>query len=424
MQPGPTPLRPYSYAAQAAASRANTRPKSDYCLAMEAKQRRSSRSTLPESHPSFSAPLLSSTPSTAMTPERMTSPRVCCGARESQKFSQLMSSAHTRSGKAPTLAQPQPSTSPCSSARQRGSAPKNAPLQENIGSEMLTNEEMNDSTSVLLTQLQHVVVQISGQIVEERRHAWQLQDQVDSLKNVVAEQDAMLDRLSRENELMQQEKVHMWRSHQQELRLSAEAPPRGSPERHKNLSVHTQLPSLATASISAAEVDRCVLAEFDRLPSPFPPPAGGSDYERKNPFDEVSPAVATVLRSLATQVLQHRQPTTRGLDYSGREWRDVQDRGVRRVSDEASVESFSPTHRLPTKDQEKLKVGPARTISSSATHPSQLATQSYRVTTEGLSENRTGASSRAHSESSASVASAIYEEAGTILSDIRARYGL
>ncbi|KPA80033.1 hypothetical protein ABB37_05053 [Leptomonas pyrrhocoris] len=438
MQSGASRFHPSSYAALVAAPGSNPRPKSEYGLAVEARQRRSRHSTPLHNGTFFSSSLRSSTPRTAKTPGQRTSPR-----RPGDPHALNRSPLFVHSVAAPATQSSSPgdahlSTSQFPPARQKDSTTREASRPVNT-STAWPNEALNDSAVALLSELQHVVTQISRQIVDERRHAGHLQDQICSLEEVVTEQDAMLDQLNRENESMQQEKAHIMRLYQQKLRRNVEEQRGGVPKHHEVIHLRSQ-PTFATAApISAAEVDRYVLAEFDRLPSHLSAAAGRGGNRSTDPFDELSPAVTAVLRSLATQVVQLRRSTESEAYYSGRELSDAEDRGDggSSVSSDTHVAPSSTTHSVPTGAEKKSALLPSRAshhspapaaeetcVPDDAARASQMPPKSRLSVTEEPPRNRASAASGARSESSASVDSAVYEDAATILSDIRARYGL
>ncbi|KAL7694896.1 hypothetical protein NQL31_004088 [Lotmaria passim] len=413
-----------SYAAQAAAAPQHpSRPKSTYGLAMEARQQQ--QRWISHNGDSFS-------PSAQTTPQRWR------GTWESPKSPQTTTTSASP-GRAPArtssvLARPAPKhTAP---VQQKGGVSKAKHVEQRVDAEQLS-ATLDEAASSLLSQLQHVVVQISRQIVEERRHAGQLQGQINSLETVVREQDAMLDQLNRENEALQQEKAHAMKSYQHELRRSVEVRRGAASELHGQVSIRAG-PAAATAPISAAAVDRCVCAEFDRWSASTRRdgvPAAAS------PFDEVSPIVASVLRSLAAQLLQLRQ--ARQLECEVEEAGKQLDRdatlktvnspcssdGAATSSLDAHNAPFSSLSRRPrARELDPSKASPPRTAHHSPPEPAAAkcfaASSKQRRAVESAPQSSAPASSRAHSESSASAENAIYEDAATILSDIRARYGL
>lgn len=342
----------------------------------------------------------------------------------------------------------------------------------------LSSAALEASASTLLKQLQQVVVQTSRQVVAERRHATQLHDQIHALEAVVAEQDAMLDQLNRDNEAAQQEKAQLMRSYQQELRRSVEGQ-RGGKETGGSLHAFSSASSAATllaprhnnstekvTRISATAVDQYVVAEFSRVVKSFAlsgihncdddavarrSSGGYGGISHGNPFDGVAPDVAAVLRSLATQVLQLRQTPLATTEVEGNKYAEL-----RPASGSNQVKSNSAESRsvhsgstspvsvektpavpppaaafLPASQNRNLAKPAQPTVSpaSQVDHPSAFhsttAVGARRVSRTSITaEHQKPSQERAVSESSASVDSSVYEDAATILSDIRARYGL
>jgi hypothetical protein len=352
------------------------------------------------------------------------SPRVTSSARSSGVLLERSTPVQSRP----------PPTPPASARRQNGKPIKHTPTKK--ADEMrMSNEVLTASASSLLTQLHQVVVQISQQMIAERRNAGQLEDHIRSLEEVVAEQDGVLEQLRKDNEAMRQEKKIGRRSYQQEL------PRGGVAGQQRGMPSQATTATVVTPYISAAEVDRCVCSEFARLALPFPTSAGGN-VSGMSPFDDVSPTVAAVLRSLATQVLQLRQccqtaGACKGKEHSeprDDEQRDdndsVSSRSGRHTASPASLNSASQhAHAAP-------QAFPFHESSNRADQRSHLTVQrADAILSRAISNNHCDAATktpRGHvaasvptrSDSSTSVDSAIYEDAATILSDIRARYGL
>nr|ACS87836.1 hypothetical protein CDFL6B12_09 [Angomonas deanei] len=431
MQSGPTRFDPNSYAAHVAVSgRSQHRPKSEYGLAVEARQKRMVGTTTTSQ--------TNEKPKPVKAPEQ-TSPQRWGGSSNStaQPPSQRQAPQPSPPLGSSTPRQPAARVSPprrslLSSTSRTQSVPRALTSQPNKDAEDQDEDGLSNSASLLLSQLQRIVVDISRQMVDERRHARHLREHIRTLESAMEEQDVMLQELRRENARATQMAQQQYRP----SRLSAPAP------------------SSSIVAISAAEVDRYVLSEFDRC-SPVALRSGSrAEARRQNPFDDVTPEVAAVLRSLSSQVLQlqrqlyeegNRVPAAADSVEEQEPRRDSVRTGgaidVFRSTSSSSAarggvpSSFSAAHGMGGVPRgNSLR---AEDRSSATTPTSQLP----RSTASRASAERAAApvaaapprlppaesvsaSSPTRSESTASVDRSVYEDAATILSDIRARYGL
>ncbi|KAG5463957.1 hypothetical protein LSCM1_00133 [Leishmania martiniquensis] len=311
-----------------------------------------------------------------------------------------------------------------------------------------SEEDMDDAASGLLLQLQQVVVRVSRQMVDERRRSAQQRQQIQALETIVAEQDAMLDTLREQCDAAQYERAHLPNRHQAELLLRST----GSVQTNQR-SCHSH--GTSEIRISAAHVDSCICAEFHRLSPTYDGPSYPYSW-----FDDVSPIVAAVLRSLATEVLQLRCAARKdeaegGAVSHGKSPAPLHPRAACSPPSESAPKNSTPslipaaTRLAPVADHDRAAVVGSvvprpdvekRTQASlppaaAAIRPNSAPCETAdRINGEkagllgsGLDTRMshvTGAGARTASEASTSVAGSVYEDAASILSDIRARYGL
>lgn len=308
-----------------------------------------------------------------------------------------------------------------------------------------SDDYMDDAASALLSELQQVVVRVSHQMVEERRRAAQQRKQIRALEAIVAEQDAMLDALRTQCDAAQCEKSRLLKSYQQELRWRG-ADPVQAARRSRDIC------GTSGTHVSAAQVDNVVQAEFRRLSTIYEScPFSG--------FDDVSPVVAAVLRSLATQVLQLRGAARNDEAEASDISKDAQPAPVQphatSSSLRASARGTSTSSLMPAFNRsaptdghgkagvadrvtplaalEKRKkasmfaaatAGPNHSPSETAGRTNGEEAELHRVDLDAGRNGDADAAACMASEASASVASSVCEDAASILSDIRARYGL
>lgn len=408
MPSGASNFNPTSYAARLAAAGMSTRPKSDYGIAMAAQQQQQQRRGPSATHKN-DAPAthtLSSRVSQTSSPQRER-PASTGGVQRSPRAGSATNLRREGGGRGPQ------GTSPTAS---ENTAHVLSRVMERSG-------ELDEAASTLLAHLQHTVVDISRHIVAERRCAAQLRQRVESLEAVIQEQEVSLDSLLCENEALRREQAQFGASGDTDRRrrLVSSSSNNSNDNGGGATAIAAYRPGNAS-SLSAAEVDRCVCAEFERLEcfssSSSPSPISGG-YRRPNPFDRVSPDVAAVLRSLATQVVHLRQSAARGDALEGRP-EDYED---------ASEVPVPRTTQHPSALERKQGHNPNRPAAADAVVLPSAASVRGGAGDEAEEEERipaagTFAPLRHPSESSTSVDSAVYEDAATILSDIRARYGL
>lgn len=292
---------------------------------------------------------------------------------------------------------------------------------------------LDESAAALLSELQQAVVSVSRHMVGERHRAAGQREQIAALKAVVAEQDTMLSSLRAEHEAVQRERGELLSQYQLTLRTRAASRP-ASPTPAADRAYTRR-----TRTISAAEVDRCIRAEFCRS-------AAAYESAPSRAFDEASPAVATVLRALATQLLELRLATSNTSAVGSTPQTSPAEHGAR----PSTVVSNSPPPPATHPNVGNAPPAPRQVVAaSSAAHASggparqrpaegarfyspqdpPLDSAAARVTNpdaaaEAAQPSRARTADRGASEASESVSSSIYDDAASILSDIRARYGL
>lgn len=419
-----------SYAALRSSANALRRPKSDYGISLEAKGRSQGKiSNKRTSASSYTA--------AEQTGQHLSSPRwpfVC----------------ETACVKQPTTTAARRTTSLLSTPRgQRTSTPQRgqtSPRGEQHVTITGSDHYMDDAASALLSELQQVVVRVSYQMVEERRCATQQRKQIRALETIVAEQDAMLDALRTQCDAAQCEKSQLLKGYQQELRWRG-ADPAQATRRSSDIC------GTSDTRVSAAQVDTVVLAEFRRL---------STIYESCSfsGFDDVTPIVAAVLRSLATQLLQLRGAARNDEAETRNMSKDAQpapllphaaSSPLRASAPATTASSFMPAfNRSAAPTEDRGKAGVVNRVTSVAVLEKRKKTSTFAaaITQRNHSPSETAgrtngeqadlhcvdvdagtngdaeAAASMASEANASIASSVYEDAASILSDIRARYGL
>ncbi|CAJ1993497.1 hypothetical protein conserved [Leishmania donovani] len=428
MQPG-AEMSCGSYAAFHSLGNALRRPKSDYSISLEARGR--SKKKIP--HKSTSA--------SSYTAVEQTGPH-----RSSPRWSFVRETAGVMQ---PATAVARRTPALLSTPRdQRTPTPQHAqtsPRSEQHVTIAGSDAYMDEAASALLSELQQVVVRVSHQMVEERRRAAQQRKQICALEVIVAEQEAMLDALRAQRDAAQCENSRLLKRYQQKLRWRGADPvqaARRSPD----------ICGTSGTRVSAAQVDNVVQAEFRRLSTISEPcPFSG--------FDDVSPGVAAVLRSLATQVLQLQGAAQKDELEACNISKDAQPAPVQphaaSSSLRASARATSTSSLLPAFNRsapaddhgkagvvdrvtpvaalEKRKkasvfaaatAGPNYSPSERAGHTNGEEAELHCVDLDAGTNGDAHAAACMASEASASVGSSVYEDAASILSDIRARYGL
>ncbi|KAI5691204.1 hypothetical protein MNV84_07907 [Leishmania braziliensis] len=428
MQPGVSEVARGSYRTFHTSASAARRPKTDYGILLEAKRR--SEGTINRKSASTR-----SCAAAEQAGQRLSSPR-WRGVREAGNVIEPTTTWTQRT----TSLLPTP-RGQCTPMLQNG---RTSPRGEQHVGKAVSDEKMDDAASALLSELQQVVVRVSHQMVDERRRAAQQRKQIDTLETIVAEQDAMLDALRTQHNAAQYEKSCRLKCYQNELRCRGvdSVQPKGyNRERCRT----------SEWRISAAQVDDCVCAEFRRL-SPI--------YESSSfsVFDEVSPIIAAVLRSLATQVLQLRcaarenEVKASSLSRGESSFSFQLPAGSAPLvtapavsspsvmlsfnrhapaanrSNASAVDRVKPTMAPETQTKASMSATPA-----AGPHHASLGSASLTNGEEGklfCVDMDTGmnttvrAAARPASEASVSVSNSVCEDAASILSDIRARYGL
>ncbi|KAK7199837.1 hypothetical protein NESM_000031100 [Novymonas esmeraldas] len=387
MQPAGRDAEPGAYARYRAVGSAARRPKSEYGVALEAQRRSAGAAATHGAAPTSSARPGASPP--------LSSPPRWRGTGATARSTTGASPSSARRATTPlrtTSRESHPVAQGRTGAPPHGSRHEAATLDE-CGSD--------DAASLLLGQLQQVVVAVSRQVVDERRRATEQRARVRELEAVVAEQDAMLDDLRRRHDAAQHEKSQLLRVYQLELRQRGAdaAPPSSIPHRSRGGGVGGgAAPQLR---VSAADVDRRVMAEFQRL---APMDAASALVA----FEDASPIVAAVLRSLAAEVLQHggathskaMAPPATSAEFASRLAADSRGSG--------------PTNATQARE-------PIDNVSGRAVgEESQFVREDVQTVVRTPVDRHAAAAS----EKSISVAGSVYEDAASILSDIRARYGL
>ncbi|KAG5488528.1 hypothetical protein JIQ42_00135 [Leishmania sp. Namibia] len=429
MQPNASQTGRGSYATLCTAASAVRRPKTDYGISFEVRRRSEGKNTRwTASHGPYAA--------AEQAVQHLASPR-WGGVRKTANVMQPTTPS--------TRAIPRSLSSPRGQSTSMSQHCLTSPHCEKHVPFAGSDEDMDDAASALLSQLQQVVVRVSHQMVDERRRSAQQRKQIQALETIVAEQDAMLDVLRGQCDAAQYENSRILKSFQEEARR------RGTdfaPTNQRSVGSHC----VSEIRISAAQVDSFVCAEFRRL-SPicesYPP----------SWFDEVSPIVAAVLRSLATEVLQMRYAARNNEAEASAIPHDdppvpLQPCAARSSLDEAAPEPSSPllmpaaNRHAPVAGRDRAGVvdsaPPAATLKSqaqaavspaAATGPSSAPSvtagrinrgkaELLRVDLDDRMKSAAHPGARAVSEASASVTDSVCEDAASILSDIRTRYGL
>ncbi|KAG5489274.1 hypothetical protein GH5_00138 [Leishmania sp. Ghana 2012 LV757] len=429
MQPNASQTGRGSYATLCTAASAVRRPKTDYGISLEVRRRSEGKNTRwTASHGPYAA--------------------------EEQEVQHLASPRWGGVGKTANVMQPTtPSTRAITRSLSSPLGQSTSTLQHCLTSPRCekhvplagSDEDMDDAASALLSQLQQVVVRVSHQMVDERRRAAQQRKQIQALETIVAEQDAMLDFLRGQCDAAQYENSRILKSFQKEARRPSTD---FTPTNQRSVGSH----GVSEVRISAAQVDSFVCAEFRRLSSICEscPPSW---------FDQVSPIVAAVLRSLATEVLQMRDAARNNEAEASAIPHDdppapLQPCAARSSLGEAApepssplsmpaanrhtpvagrdragvVDSAPPTAALKSQAQASVSLaaatGPSSAASVTAGRIQREKAELFRVDLDDRMKSAAHPGARAVSEASASVTNSIYEDAASILSDIRTRYGL
>lgn len=443
-----------SYATGSAARR----PKSAFAMTLDEERRRSLSSfAVP---PSQKGRASATTNNRFSTPQRQQLYRVSFAENGSASSSPANKREKQTLDHRPRGNIPSPSRLNTSNSCQSGATP---PASAGYLSQVSEEEEEEDRQAKLLAKLQQTVLEVSRCAVDEKKRFLDQQRHLEEYKRLFNEQEEIIDSLRVACQRAQEEVEALTAARRLDGRRSVTTSARSpelswvrTPLDGLNTSINTSATSATTGNsgggrVTAGAVDAYILNAFCHCAK------GLSDRTAAmNPLSEVSPLVAAVLRFLASHVLQdmagHRdartsvfisppedplvngatpshpslaQSTTGGFPSSSSTAARREERGGGAAAPFQNATSLDPT-TLPSPPMPKktpLPTAQPHRIEA-ISHPPESTAAPADITQGYLPKSRQLQRQIMDGNRDPSISSSVYEDATSILADIRQRYGL